>query len=176
MILNKIQKHNSGWIKAIFAMFIVSLFANSVWSNIEKIADYKDQQKDVSEFFLYQEGNETVPVKEVFAVGEYPTLYSNLEYFQPIQMTWYDTLYCDSKKYKTQEWSEFIDEPNVVSEFDGTYWSYTEQVVKKERTKCSMCSVVIGTTTRGNDKITSFCSANFAFKHKKNIINKTPNK
>ena len=160
---NKIKKHTRGWFTAIVSMFVILFLVNSVIDSLDKFADFKERNSDVSEYFEYKEGRETVPTKEVFAVGENPTLWSNLEIKQPVQMQWDDTLYCDGQRYLTQTWREFRDKPSIQKENDGSFWAYSKEKVTKPREYCVVCSVAIATTARGYDKTTGFCSLPFSF-------------
>jgi hypothetical protein len=121
-------------------------------------------------------GYGTPPVKPLelaFEKGEAPKFVSDITYHRDIDIRWEDTLWCYErsgiKKYPTQYWPPSGSE-RKVSGFSGLegqgieevpFWEYYIADVSPEATSCFIRAVVIGTTSLGFEKITTFTSESF---------------
>jgi len=86
-IVNKIGYHMRGWKYAVAFMVFVS-FSPIMYQNIQQ------SLVDTSYYYEYSLNN-PVEVLSGNKVGENLLLQSNVVYKKPIDMTWWDTLYCN---------------------------------------------------------------------------------
>lgn len=99
--------------------------------------------------------------------SENPAFRSFMEYHRDLHIRWEDTLYCQHNgtidKYRTQFWpdiplqTEFKSAGtshnfNIVDESLLTSWSYTEQEIGPQATRCYMQFKAIATTPHYNIK------------------------